>query len=67
MSAPLFLTACSLTKEVGGVSEYDGGAAILASLEQHQAGVLVERRNAVRKLVKGGGDAVWQGIRLAED
>ena len=67
MSAPLFVTACSLTKEAGGVFEYDGGAAILASLEQHQAEVLAERRNAVRKLVKGGGDADWQGIRLAED
>ena len=66
MSAPLFVTACSLTKEAGGVFEYDGGAAILASLEQHQAEVLVERRNAVRKLVKGGGDADWQGIRLAD-
>lgn len=66
MSAPLFVTACSLTKEAGGVFEYDGGAAILASLEQRQAESLVERRNAARKLVKGGGDTDWQGIRLAD-
>ena len=66
MSAPLFVTACSLTKEAGGASEYEGGAAILKSLGQRQAGVLVDRRNAVRKLVKGGGDTEWQGIRLAD-
>ena len=66
MSAPLFVTACSLTKEAGGVFEYDGGAAILASLEQRLAESLMERRNAVRKLVKGGGDADWQGIQLAD-
>lgn len=66
MSAPLFVTACSLTKEMGGVSEYDGNAAVPAGLAQGQAKALVDRRNAVRELVKGGGDAESQGMRLAD-
>ena len=66
MSAPLFVTACSLTKEEGGVSEYEGGDAIFEGLGQRQAEVLVDRRNAVRRLVKGGDDMDWQGIRLAD-
>ena len=66
VSAPLFVTACSLTKAAGGVPEYEGGAAILAGLDQRQAEVLLDRRNSVRKLVKGGGEPDWQGIRLAD-
>ena len=66
MSAPLFVTTCSLTKEAGGASEYGDGASILQSIRQHQGEVLIERRNVVRKLVKGGGDSKWQGIRLSD-
>ena len=66
MSAPLFVTACSLTKVAGGVPDYEGGAGIFGSLEQHQVEVLSDRRNAARDWVKGGGDTDWQGIRLAD-
>ena len=66
MSAPLFVAACSLTKAAGGVAEYEGDAAILASLGKNHAKALIDRRNAVRKYVKGGSGKDWQGIRLAD-
>ena len=66
MSEPLFVTACSLSKEVGGVAQYEGGAAILDSVGRREAGVLLDRRNAVRELVKGGSDTDWQGVPLAD-
>ena len=62
----MFVTACSLTKEAGGASDYDHGAGIVAGLGQRQAEALLERRNAVRELVRGGSDTDWQGLRLGD-
>ena len=66
MSAVLFVAACSLTKQAGGVSDYGHGAGIAAGLGQPQAEALLARRNAVRELVRGGSDTDWQGIRLGD-
>ena len=65
MSATLFVTACSLTKETAGTSTYDAGAAITAAVEKDRADRLLVRRKEVRALVNSG-DTEWQGIRLAD-
>ena len=61
----LFVTACSLTKEPGGVSTFDQGATI-AAVTPRDAERLASRRNEVRELVKGGETANWQGVPLKD-
>ena len=65
-SMVLFLTICSFTKADGGESAYDEGSAIASVLPPKLKARLLERREAVRRLVKGRADVELQGNPLSE-
>ena len=61
----LFLTICSFNKAGGGVPAYDEESAITSVLPPKLKTRLLERREAVRQLVKDGTDLDWQGVPLS--
>ena len=61
----LFVTTCSLTKAVGGTGAFDPETTVSGSAPRH-AELLAARREEVRKLVKGGNAADWQGVPLKD-
>ena len=62
----LFLATCSLNKAGGGERVYDEGATIASALSPELRGRLLERREAVRQLVKGDKSLRWQGVPLSQ-
>lgn len=62
----LFVTACSLTKAMGGVATFDQGETIAAVVTARNAERLTARREEVRNIVKNGGTADWQGVPLKD-
>lgn len=55
----LFLTTCSLNKAEGGAARYDEEAAITSLLSPAVKERLLERREAVRQLVKNDELPTW--------
>lgn len=71
MSAPhrrsiLFLTTCSLTKRLGGEPRFPEEDAITGMVAGDLRERLLERREAVRRLVGARPDIKWQGIALRD-
>lgn len=62
----LFLATCSLNKAGGGERVYDEGATIASVLSPGLKDRLLERREAVRQLVKGDKSLLWQGMPLPQ-
>ena len=62
----VFLTTCSLNKAEGGVSGYDDTATITSHLPPDLKERLLDRREAVRQLVKNDQHLVWQGVPLSK-
>ena len=65
-SMVLFLTTCSLNKAEGGTVDYNEGAAITSLLSPALKERLLERREAVRQLVKNDERLAWQGVPLSK-
>lgn len=62
----LFLATCSLNKAGGGERVYDEGVTIASALSPDLKDRLLERREAVRQLVKGDNRLRWQGLPLSQ-
>lgn len=65
-SMVFFLTTCSLNKAEGGAPGYDEGAAIASLLSPVLRERFLERREAVRQLVKNDARLTWQGVPLSK-
>lgn len=65
-SMVLFLTNCSLTKALDGVTQYDPGPAITSDLPEPLRDRLLNRRSNVFQLVKNDPDLQWQGTPVSE-
>ena len=66
-SKVLFLTNCSLTKEIGGGTDYyDEGRAITSALPDDLRGRLLKQRANVLQLVRNATDFDWQDTPVSE-
>ena len=65
-SMVLFLTNCSLTKALSGVTQYVPGPAITSVLPEPLGDRLLNRRASVFQLVKSDPDLQWQGTPVSE-
>ena len=62
----LFLTNCSLTKEVGGDTDYDESRAITSVLPDDLRDRLLKQRASVLQLVRNATDFDWQDTPVSE-
>ena len=65
-SMVLFLTNCSLTKALDGVTQYNPGPAITSDLPEPLRDRLLNRRANVFQLVKNAPGLQWQGTPVSE-